>query len=239
MRSELLLIEKIEQYLEGTLSPADHTSFEKEMAGNIDLQNEVSLQRELISGLQRTALKKDVAVAFLKYKKMALLFKLGMIGASAIVGTAVTVAVVHYTNTDTSNKENNNSSTTQIVQIDSTEQNLNDSAFVEVTPIDSSQNNENHISENSNTYNYSTGTAEVNQNNSTKESPKSTSVNPSAKTTANAETTPAKTKNDSTNTPPKTPSKPMSRKMKDARLADLFWMEGVPITWLGDRKSVV
>ena len=59
MRSELLLIEKIEHYLEGTLSSHEHAAFEKQIASNIELQNEVSLQKEIIRGLQRSTLKKD------------------------------------------------------------------------------------------------------------------------------------------------------------------------------------
>jgi hypothetical protein len=96
MRQELLLIEKIEQYLEGKLSPQESALFEKQMRENPDLQTEVELQRQITGGLERAATKKKIAAAFIKYKKAALLFKLGMMGSgAAVVGVATTLLLVN------------------------------------------------------------------------------------------------------------------------------------------------
>ena len=53
MRPELEQIEKIEQYLNGELSPADFTSFEAQLAAEPALREAVRLQQDLRSGLQR------------------------------------------------------------------------------------------------------------------------------------------------------------------------------------------
>lgn len=98
MRQELLLIEKIEQYLEGKLSPQETTLFEKQIMESPELQTEIELQRQITGGIERSLTKKKVAAAFINYKKAALLFKLGMVGSGALVVAVGTVLIVNQQN---------------------------------------------------------------------------------------------------------------------------------------------
>lgn len=233
MRSELLLVEKIEHYLEGTLSSSDHAAFEKQIASDIELQNEVALQKEIIKGLQRSALKKEVAVAFLKYKKIALLFKLAVIGASAIVGTAVTVAVVHFVNKENRNTSSSTISKYPLTQVDHYVQNdsllsnkdslvyFQDSILTEPTEPIVLEHTSNSL-ENKN--------AAVTEKNNVL----AQNIPPAAKEASNTKEK-TTTKKDSVGAalPKATIPVKKSKRTKNSRLADLFWVPGTPITWLG------
>jgi len=56
MRPELELIERIERYLDGELSPADKTAFESELAADASLREAVQLQQDIRLGLERASL---------------------------------------------------------------------------------------------------------------------------------------------------------------------------------------
>ncbi|HVU56604.1 MAG TPA: cytochrome c [Puia sp.] len=57
MRPELELMERIEQYLSGELSPADKTAFESQLAVDASLREAVKLQKDIRFGLERASLR--------------------------------------------------------------------------------------------------------------------------------------------------------------------------------------
>ena len=63
MRKELELIEKIEAYLQHRLSPAETKEFEQQLVSDPQLQAEVELQRQLMTGIQRASLREQVRTA--------------------------------------------------------------------------------------------------------------------------------------------------------------------------------
>src|SRR5688572_22264080 len=97
MRAELEQIEKIEQYLKGELAAADKAAFEKEMAGNAALREEVQLQQDLMKGIERTLLKEKVKLAGKRYKWQQNMTRYGTWGAGAII--ILIVALVVYKST--------------------------------------------------------------------------------------------------------------------------------------------
>ncbi len=99
MRSELLLIEKIELYIDGKLSPEETAIFENQLSEDASLREEVTLQRQIMGGIQRSLVKKELATAFIKYKTIALLWKLGVIGSGVITATIGIILLYNYLNT--------------------------------------------------------------------------------------------------------------------------------------------
>lgn len=89
MRPQLELIEKIEQYLQGKLSPADKASFESQMTADPALQEEVRLQQEIMRGVQRSALRNKVQSARVKYRRGKNFMKWGLGGLGVVVVAAV------------------------------------------------------------------------------------------------------------------------------------------------------
>jgi len=89
MRPELELIEKIEQYLNGKLSPADNTAFEAQLAADPNLREQLRLQSDIRAALQRTVLATSVRHARQHYHAMRWLrwggFSLGV--AVVAIGT--------------------------------------------------------------------------------------------------------------------------------------------------------
>ncbi|MBK6527720.1 MAG: hypothetical protein IPG07_20520 [Crocinitomicaceae bacterium] len=57
MRIELSVIEKIEQYLMGTLSENERADFESQLNQNSQLKTQVDVQSQIMEGVQRLALK--------------------------------------------------------------------------------------------------------------------------------------------------------------------------------------
>lgn len=92
MRKELDLIEKIEQYTEGTLSEAEMTQFEANLSYDTYLQEEVQLQKELIDGIERKVLKKEIDQAYKKYQHFKDLQRMVLMG----VGLLLIVASATY-----------------------------------------------------------------------------------------------------------------------------------------------
>ena len=100
MRIELELIQKIEMYLMGTLSPNDKTNFESEMNQNSELQKNVELQKSIMEGIQRMALKTSTQNAYASYKLQSCLTKLIVI---AVLVAAATFGVITLLNSDKEN----------------------------------------------------------------------------------------------------------------------------------------
>ncbi len=76
MRIELSVIEKIEQYLMGTLSPQDKSAFEQQIQQHAALKDQVDFQQQLLRGIQSLTLKKSASVAYATYKFRRLLIAL-------------------------------------------------------------------------------------------------------------------------------------------------------------------
>ena len=68
MRKELELIETIENYLNGKLSEAEKSTFEKQINSSPELQQQVEAQKQLQAGLDRVGMKQQTTKAFKKYK---------------------------------------------------------------------------------------------------------------------------------------------------------------------------
>lgn len=81
--------EIIDKYLHDGLNETDRAAFEKQLAKNPELQREVELQREIMKGINRYALKADIQTG-IKKAKTAKLIKTLVIG---VVTLAVTVLV--------------------------------------------------------------------------------------------------------------------------------------------------
>jgi hypothetical protein len=90
MRPELELTELIEKYLRNELSPAEKEEFEKRLEADAKLQEEVRLQKEVMKGVERAALKQKAKQAYSKYNLGKNLVNWGL-GALAIIIVAATV----------------------------------------------------------------------------------------------------------------------------------------------------
>ncbi|MBL4753161.1 MAG: hypothetical protein JKY52_06145 [Flavobacteriales bacterium] len=86
MRTELEQIERIEKYLRGDMGSQDKADFEKELDTNPQLKEDLELQRELVEGVERVALKQSADQAYRKYKG-------GSNGMSWLFGTLAVVAL--------------------------------------------------------------------------------------------------------------------------------------------------
>jgi hypothetical protein len=95
MRIELEIIQKIEMYLMGTLSPNDKADFESQLNRDPELQKNVDLQRSITEGIQRMALKTSAQNAYAGYKLQAFLTKLILIAVLVAAATFATIAVLN------------------------------------------------------------------------------------------------------------------------------------------------
>lgn len=93
MRNELEQIKKIEAYLTGQLTGAERADFEKEAAANADLQQQLKLQQQIMSGIERTAIKQDVQRAAIRFKRMRRFYKGGLGGLFIL---AIIASVLYY-----------------------------------------------------------------------------------------------------------------------------------------------
>lgn len=93
MRPQLELTELIDKYLRNELSPADKAAFEQRMATNAELQEQVQLQREVMKGIERAALKQRAQDAWKQYNSGQNLWKWGL---STIAVLVVAAAVLFY-----------------------------------------------------------------------------------------------------------------------------------------------
>jgi len=79
----------------GTLSPNDKTNFESQMNQDPDLQKNVDLQKSIMEGIQRMALKTSTQNAYASYKLQAFLTKLILI---VVIAAGVTFGVIKMMN---------------------------------------------------------------------------------------------------------------------------------------------
>jgi hypothetical protein len=86
MRNELEQIERIVAYLGGQFSAVENQAFEKEMAETSALNTEVNIQRELMEGVKRKALKREIQSAKSTYRKYKVL--------KAVAATVVLLGLV-------------------------------------------------------------------------------------------------------------------------------------------------
>ncbi|MBL4735730.1 MAG: hypothetical protein JKY18_10435, partial [Flavobacteriales bacterium] len=91
MRTELEQIEITEEYLSGKMSPTDADNFEKEMETDPKLRENVQLQRDLVKGIDRVAIKQSAQKAYRKYKggKGGMSWMLGTIAVVLIAAAAM------------------------------------------------------------------------------------------------------------------------------------------------------
>lgn len=87
MRNELEQIERIERYLQGEMSAVERSAFEVQMAADAGLREAVSLQREIMQGLERSVLTQQVQIA-------AKQFKLGKLYTKLFWGGVITAVVI-------------------------------------------------------------------------------------------------------------------------------------------------
>lgn len=85
MRPELEVIERIEQYLRGELSPADKATFETQLAADPALREQMSLQQDVMRGVERAELKQKIATAKGHYITGKNFMRWGLGGLGAIV----------------------------------------------------------------------------------------------------------------------------------------------------------
>jgi hypothetical protein len=85
MRNELEIMERIERYLDGELQPEDRAAFEKQLADDPELREEVQLQQDLMSGIARAAWKDKVQQARRRYVRRQRFWKGGTGGFVALV----------------------------------------------------------------------------------------------------------------------------------------------------------
>jgi hypothetical protein len=93
MRKELELIEKIEQYLNGQLEAAEKTAFEEQMAGDPGLREEIRLQKEIMKGIERAALRKSLQGKRLRFRRGR---RFTQWGSAGLVILVVAAAILYY-----------------------------------------------------------------------------------------------------------------------------------------------
>ncbi len=101
MRSELELTEKIEQYLAGEMNAADKDVFEKQIAADAQLREEVKLQEDVMKGLERVILKQNTQQAYRKYRTGNNFLRWGLTGLGIVL---ITGAIYLGNNTGTKNE---------------------------------------------------------------------------------------------------------------------------------------
>lgn len=68
MRPELNEIQYIEKYLQGKLTKAEKLAFESELLQNSDFKEKVEVQKQLMQGVENSALRHSISKAFNKFK---------------------------------------------------------------------------------------------------------------------------------------------------------------------------
>lgn len=83
------MTEKIDRYLDGTMSPDEKASFEKEISNNPALAQQVNVQQNLRGGIERIGMKTAVSATFRKMTLKNKIYKWGVATvAVAAIGTA-------------------------------------------------------------------------------------------------------------------------------------------------------
>ncbi len=85
MRKELELIEKIEHYLKGTLSESEKMRFDVDLSYDSFLQGEVQLQKDVMGGIERKVLKKEIDNAYKRYQRIQQVQKMVLMGLGLLL----------------------------------------------------------------------------------------------------------------------------------------------------------
>ena len=93
MRPELEIIERIEQYLKGELSPAEKAAFEKQIEADPLLKEEVNAQQDIMRGIERADLKERILKARKSFHSGKSFTKWGLGGLSLVV---IVAAILFY-----------------------------------------------------------------------------------------------------------------------------------------------
>lgn len=89
MRKELNYLELIEKYLSGALSNEEKAAFEQKMAASEQLQKDVQLQKELMSGIKQYKAKQEISAAAKHYKFLKTVKTIAITGITlAVLATA-------------------------------------------------------------------------------------------------------------------------------------------------------
>ncbi len=89
MRKELNYLELIEKYLSGALSNEEKAAFEQKMAASEQLQKDVQLQKELMSGIRQYKAKQEISAAAKHYKFLKTVKTIAITGITlAVLATA-------------------------------------------------------------------------------------------------------------------------------------------------------
>ena len=80
------LSDKIDQYLDGKMSPEEKASFEKEISSNEELSRQVQVQKELRQGIERMNLKANISST---YKKITIKNKITKWGLTTVAVAAI------------------------------------------------------------------------------------------------------------------------------------------------------
>lgn len=88
-------IDKIDRYLDGSMNAEEKSAFETEMHSSSDLQNQVTIQRDLRAGIERLGMKKVIASHFRKMTLKNKIYKWGI--ATVAVGLICVASYFAYT----------------------------------------------------------------------------------------------------------------------------------------------
>ena len=91
MRNELERIENIQRFLAGELSAEERAIFDRELADNPGLQEELRLQQALLRGIQRITWKEKIGRARKRYWRQQRFFKGGAAGFGLVIVAGVIV----------------------------------------------------------------------------------------------------------------------------------------------------
>jgi cytochrome c2 len=103
MRKELELMETIEKYLKGNMTEAERAAFEKRIQSEPALKKEVELQKEVMQGINRSAIKQSAQAGAKNYKFNRNLKNWGLTGLAVAV-LALSSVFVYNTVTESGNE---------------------------------------------------------------------------------------------------------------------------------------
>lgn len=126
MRKELELIEKIESFLSGKMETAEQIAFEKQMADDSELKEEVKLQQEIMKGVQRSLWKQDATIALKKYNLANNMLKWGFTGLNVVM---ISLLTYYFTGNAPKSNLNKNVSENAIHEENKPETIQNDSVY--------------------------------------------------------------------------------------------------------------
>jgi mono/diheme cytochrome c family protein len=97
MRNELEIIEKIEQYLSGQLSPADKAAFEAQLATDASLREALRHQQDILAAIDRIAVQQAIHRARQRFYRTHYLTRWGGLGLGVIIiATLIALFLRHH-----------------------------------------------------------------------------------------------------------------------------------------------